>query len=157
VFLLRSINSTLSASLENQASFSGSGEHIHQHRLLQSVEFLVSVRVFHCPHTTALSQALLSYVIPSYGVVSCVVVRHTWLVLDYTAAISYRLGFIALSRVGGVYWAESHHALWADDGNRFFLMSDEVTEVLYKCSAICPPLPFWLSKQGSKQKNITTC
>ena len=28
--MLRSINITLSASLENQASFSGPGEHIHQ-------------------------------------------------------------------------------------------------------------------------------
>ena len=108
-----------------------------------SGEFLVTARVFHCPHTTALSQAFLSYAIPSYGVISCVVVvRHTWLVLDYTAAISCRLGFIALSRFGGVYWAESHYALWADDGNRFFLMSDEVAEVLYKCSAICPPPRF---------------
>ena len=33
VFLLHSINSTLSASLENQASFIWSGRHIHQHWL----------------------------------------------------------------------------------------------------------------------------
>ena len=30
----------------------------------ESVEFLVTVRVFRCPQTTALSQAFLSYVIP---------------------------------------------------------------------------------------------
>jgi len=84
-----------------------------------------------CPQTTALSQAFLSYVIPFYEVASYVVVRHTWLVLDYTVAIP--VGFFALSRFGGVYWAESHHALWADDGNWFFLMRDEVTEVTYIC------------------------
>jgi len=78
-----------------------------------SVEFLVIV--FHCPQTTALSRAFLSYVISSYWVVSYIVVRHGWLVLDYTAAISYWLGFFALCRFGGVYWAETHHALWADD------------------------------------------
>jgi len=60
------------------------------------------------------------------------------LVLDYEAAISYRLGFFALSRFGAVCSAETHHALWADDGNRLFLMRDEVTKVLYICSAIWP-------------------
>ena len=58
--------------------------------------------------------------------------------LDYKAAISYRLGFFALSRLGGVYWAETHHVLWADNGNRFFLMRDEVAEILYICSAVWP-------------------
>ena len=65
------------------------------------------------------------------------------MVLDYTAAISHRLGFLALSRFGGAYhWAESHHVLWADEGNRFFLMRDEVTEVPYICLAVWPSLRF---------------
>ena len=50
----------------------------------------------------ALSKAFPSYVIPLYWVVSFVVVRHHRLGHDYWAAISYRLGFIALSRFGGV-------------------------------------------------------
>ena len=66
------------------------------------------------------------------------VARHIWLVLDYTAAISYRLGFFALSRFAGVYWAKTHHVLWADGWSRFFPMRDEVTEVLYICSAVWP-------------------
>jgi len=47
--------------------------------------------VFHCPQTTALSKAFLSYVIPLYWVVSCAVVRHHRLGHDYWAAISSRL------------------------------------------------------------------
>ena len=43
-------------------------------------------------------------------------VRHSWLVLDYMATISYRLGFFALSKFGGVHSAEIHDALWADGG-----------------------------------------
>ena len=86
---------------------------------MRVVEFLVTVRVSHCPQATTLSQAFLIYVIPSYGgVTSYVVVRHSWLVLDYTAAISYRLGFFALSKFGGVYTAETHHVLWADEGKQ---------------------------------------
>ena len=46
-----------------------------------------------------------SHVILSYGVqiIPHVAVWHTWLVPDYTAAISYRLGFPALSRFGSIY------------------------------------------------------
>ena len=117
--------------------------------IFPSVEFLVTVRVFHCPQTTTLSQAFLYCVISFYGVVSYMVVRRTWFVLDYAAAVSYRLGFFALSRLGGVYRAESHHAVWADDGNRFL---DEVTEIPYICSAIW--LLFVLVKQASNRISL---
>ena len=43
-------------------------------------------------------------------------VRHRWLGLDYSAAISYRLGFIVLSRLGGVYLVGIHDAFWAEGG-----------------------------------------
>ena len=69
------------------------------------------VTIFHCPHwqTTALSKAFPSYAILAYTAVSFVVVmRHHRLVHDYWAAISYRLGFIALSRFGGVYFVGTH-------------------------------------------------
>jgi len=82
--------------------------------LIADFKFLVTV--FHCSQTTALPQAFLSYVIPSYGVTSYVVVGHGWLVLGYTAVVSYWLGFFALSVFGGVYSVETHHALWAEDG-----------------------------------------
>jgi len=65
-------------------------------------------------------------------------VRHSGLALDDTAAISYRLGFFALSGFGGVYPAGTHDAVGLKTGNRFFLMRGEVTEVLYICSAIGP-------------------
>ena len=44
------------------------------------------------------------YVIPPYRAVSFVVVRHHWLGDDYWAVILYRLGFIARSKFGGVYF-----------------------------------------------------
>ena len=74
------------------------------------VEFRVTI--FHCPHwqTTALSKAFPSYVIPPYRAVSFVVVRHHRLVHDYWVVVSYRLGFIVLSRFGGVYFVGTHDA-----------------------------------------------
>ena len=81
-----------------------------------SVEFLVSI--FYCSQTTALSQAFPPYIIPFCVVISHVVVRHGWLILGYTGAISYPLGLFALSMFGGVYSAETHHAVWADDGKQ---------------------------------------
>ena len=74
------------------------------------VEFRVTI--FHYPHLQrkALSKAFPSYVIPAYRAVSFVVVRHRRLVHDYWAAILYRLGFIALSRFGGVYFVGTHDA-----------------------------------------------
>jgi len=49
-----------------------------------TVEFLIIVCVFHCPQTTALSKAFLSYILALYWVVSfVVVVRHRRLGLDY--------------------------------------------------------------------------
>jgi len=51
------------------------------------VEFLIIVWAFHCPQTTALSKAFLSYIIALYWVASFVVVRHHQLGLDYWAAI----------------------------------------------------------------------
>ena len=64
------------------------------------------VTIFHCLHwqTTTLSKAFPSYAILPYRAVSFVVVRHHRLVHDCWAAVSYRLGFIALSRFGGVYF-----------------------------------------------------
>ena len=70
------------------------------------------VTVFHCPQTTALSKAFPYYIIALYWVVSFMVVRPGWLGHDYWAAISYRLGFIALSRLGGVYFVGTHDAFW---------------------------------------------
>jgi len=82
-----------------------------------------------------------------------VVVRHSGLVLDYTAAISYRPGFFALSGFGGVYDTRlelmMHYGL--KTGNRFFLTRDEVTEVsLYMFDYLA--LSFWLI---ARSKNIT--
>jgi len=68
--------------------------------------------VFHCPETTALSKAFISYIIQLYWVVSFVVVRHHRLGYDYWAAILYRLGFIALSRFGGAHSVETYDAFW---------------------------------------------
>ena len=46
---------------------------------------------------------------------SFVVVTHHWLGVDYWAAISYRPGLIALSRLGGVYSVGAHDAFWVED------------------------------------------
>lgn len=64
-----------------------------------TVEFLVIV--FYCPRPTALPKAFLSYIIPSYWVVSLVALRHRLLGLDYSATIWYRLGFFLLFKFGG--------------------------------------------------------
>ena len=90
-----------------------------------TVEFRVTV--FHCPQIPALSKAFPSYVIPPYKVVSFVVVRHHRLGDDYWAAISYRLGLIALSSFGGVYFVGTHDAFGLRTGNRFLLVTDKVT------------------------------
>ena len=81
------------------------------------VEFRVTI--FHCPHwqTTALSKAFPSYAILLYRAVSFVVVRLHSLVHDYWVAISYRLGFIALFRFGGVCLFGTHDAFRAEDRN----------------------------------------
>ena len=42
------------------------------------------------------------------------VVRHSLLGLDYSATISYRLGFFTLFKFGGVYLAGTHDALSAE-------------------------------------------
>ena len=44
--------------------------------------------------------------------------RHRWLGLDYSAAISCRLGFFTLFKFGGVYLAGTHDASWAENGKR---------------------------------------
>ena len=77
-----------------------------------------------------------SYVIPPYRVVSFVVVRHHRLGDDYWAAISYRLGFIALSSFGGVYFVGTHDAFRLKTGNRFLPVTDEVTYTFYICSIV---------------------
>ena len=77
-----------------------------------------------------------SYVIPPYRAVSFVVVRHHRLGDDYWAAISYRLGPIALSSFGGVYFVETHDAFGLRTGNRFLLVTDEVTYTFYICSVV---------------------
>ena len=73
-----------------------------------SAEFRVII--FHCPHwqTIALSKAFPSYAILPYRAAPSVAVRHHRLVHDYWAAISYRLGFIALSKFSGVYFVGTH-------------------------------------------------
>ena len=98
------------------------------------VEFLIIV--FHCPQTTALSKAFLSYVIALYRAEDIVVVRHHSLGDDYWAAISFRLGFIARSKFGDVYFVETHDAFGLRTGNRFHLVMDEVTYTFYICSVI---------------------
>ena len=45
-----------------------------------------------------------------------------------------------------MYLAGTHDVLWLKTGSRFFLMKDEVTDVLYICSAIWP---FELSKNDT--------
>jgi len=75
----------------------------------------------------ALSKAFPSYVIALYWVVSFVIVTHYWLGDDYWAAISYRLGFIALSRFGGVYFVGTYDVFGLRTGNQFLLVTDEVT------------------------------
>ena len=72
------------------------------------VEFHATV--FHCSQIPALSKAFPSYVIPPYRAVSFVVVRHHRLADDYWAAISYRLGLIALFSFGGVYFVGTDDA-----------------------------------------------
>jgi len=94
-----------------------------------SVKFCVTV--FHCPHTTALSKAFPSYVIALYWGVSFVGVRHHRLGDDYWAAISYRLGFIVLSRFGGVYFVGTYDVFGLRTGNQFLLVTDEVTYIFY--------------------------
>jgi len=80
---------------------------------------------------------LPSYIIPSYRVVSFVVVmRHHRLGDNYWAAISYQLGLIALSRFGGVYFVGTHDAFGLRTGNRFLLVTDEVTYTFYICSVV---------------------
>ena len=77
-----------------------------------------------------------SYVIPSYRAVSFVVVRHHRLGDDYWAAISYWLGPIALSSIGGVYFVEIHDAFGLRTGNRFLLVTNVVTYTFYICSVV---------------------
>ena len=71
------------------------------------------------------------YVIALYRAEGFVVARHHRLGDDYWAAISYRLGFIARSKFGGVYFAETHDAFGLRTGYRFLLVIDEITYFLY--------------------------
>ena len=96
-----------------------------------ALDFEFRVTVFHCPQIPALSKAF-----PSYRAVSFVVVRHHRLGDDYWAAISYRLGLIALSSFGGVYFVGTHDAFGLRIGNRFLLVTDEVTYTFYICSVV---------------------
>ena len=87
-----------------------------------------------------------SYVIRPYKAVSFVVVRHHWLGDNYWAAISYWLGLIALSSFGGVYLVRTYDAFGLRTGNRFLLVTDEVTYTFYICSVVWP---FLLDKQAT--------
>jgi len=100
------------------------------------VEFHITI--FHCPQwrTTALSKVFSSYVIPPYRAASFVVLRHHWLGDNYWAAISYRLGLIMLSSFGGVYFVGTYNAFGLRTGNRFLLVTDEVTYTFYICSVV---------------------
>ena len=82
-------------------------------QLLILIKFLIIV--FHCPYRTALHNAFLSYIIPSYWVVSLEVVRHHRLGPDDSVAISYLLDFFQLFKFGGVYSVGAHAALWVED------------------------------------------
>ena len=84
----------------------------------------------------ALSKVFPSYVIPPYRAVSFVVVRHHWLCHDYWAAIPYRLGLVALSSFGGVYFVGTYDAFRLRTGNRFLLVTDEITYTFYICSVV---------------------
>jgi len=59
----------------------------------------------------------------------------TWSI-GYWAAISYWLAFIALSRLGGVYFVGTHDAFGLKAGNQLLPMKYEVTFVLYICSVL---------------------
>ena len=112
------------------------------------IEFLVIV--FHCPQTTALPNAFLFYIIPSYRVVSLEEARHRWLGLNDSVAISYLLGFFLLFRSGGVYLVGTHDGLWDEDRKNWFIfMTDEVTEVLNIYPAVWP-FPLVDNKQCSQ-------
>jgi len=101
-----------------------------------SVEFHITI--FHCPQwrTTALSKACSSYVILPYRAGSFVVLRHHWLGDNYWAAISYRLGLIVLSSFGRRYFVGTYDAFGLRTGNRFLLVTDEVTYTFYICSVV---------------------
>ena len=73
------------------------------------------------------------------------VVRHHRLGDDYWAAISYRLGLIALSSFRGVYFVETHDAFGLRIGNRPLLVTDEVTILSIYARSFDPF--FWISKK----------
>ena len=59
------------------------------------------------------------------------VVRHRQLALDYWAAISYLLGFLHSLGLEAYTPPELMMRYGLKTGNRFLLMKDEVTDVLY--------------------------
>ena len=108
----------------------------HAEVILPTVHVELCVTVFNCSHPTAFSKAFPFYVITLYWVVSFVVMRHHWLGDNYWAAISYRPGLITLSSCGGVYFVGTHDAFGLRTGNRFLLVTDEVTYTFYICSVV---------------------
>ena len=59
--------------------------------------------------------------------------------------LSYRLGFIARSKFGGVCFVGTHDTFGLRTGNRFLLLIDEVTYTFYICSVVWPFL--WTSNK----------
>lgn len=69
------------------------------------------------------------------------VVRHRQLALDYRTAISYPLGFLHSAGLEAYTPPELMMRYGLKTGNRFLLMKDEVTDVLYTLAPRCPGWP----------------
>ena len=99
-----------------------------------------------------------SYVIPPYRAVSFVVVRHHRLGGDYWAAIWYQIGFIALSRFGGVYLRRTDDAFrgWRPKTGSFTWSMRSLILSIYVRSF--DPF-FWISNKymasGSSAKSLS--
>lgn len=109
--------------------------------------------IFYCPQIPDLSKAV-SFLC-HFVVLGCifVVVRHHRLGHDYWTAVSYRLGFIALSGLGGVYSAGTHDAFWVE--HRKPVPSQDGWGhlcFLYICSAFWPFLLDSNQETNSEQK-----
>ena len=70
---------------------------------------------------------------------------------DYRAATSYRLGLIALSSPGGVYFVGTHDAFGLRIGNRFLLVTNEVTYKFREVSIVL--LSYGIGAQFQQHEN----
>jgi len=110
--------------------------------ITRGVEFTI---VFHCLQTMALLHVFISYIIPLNWVASHVAVRHHWLGLNHSAAVFLCQVSLHSSSLEAYTRLELIMRYRVKMGNRFLLMKDEVTNVLYICSATWPFLlaNFW--------------